>query len=95
MPGNPGFLLGRHFSRGPAWTSCGLALIALDGQAVLLCITNDAECGRPAPGFGPGVHNPAYQAQFLSQPLAAHKQFIAGGAHETEAKADKQADMWT
>lgn len=96
MPGNRDFLLGPSFS-----ARAGLdilpdpTLIALDGQSVLLC-HGDAECTDDLAyqAFRAQVRNPAYQAQFLSQPLAARKQFIAGVRMKSEqAKADKQADI--
>lgn len=96
MPGNRDFLLGRDFA-----TRAGLeilpepTLINLDGQPVLLC-HGDAECTDDLAyqAFRSQVRDPAYQARFLSQPLAARKQFIAGVRMKSEqAKAGKQADI--
>lgn len=96
MPGNRDFLLGREFA-----ARAGLeilqepTLIDLDGQPVLLC-HGDAECTDDLAyqAFRSQVRNPAYQAQFLSQPLAARKQFIAGVRMKSEqAKAGKQAEI--
>ncbi|KAB2968894.1 UDP-2,3-diacylglucosamine diphosphatase [Zoogloea sp.] len=96
MPGNRDFLLGREFA-----ARAGLeilrepTLIDLDGQPVLLC-HGDAECTDDLAyqAFRAQVRNPAYQAQFLAQPLAARKQFIAGVRMKSEqAKAGKQAEI--
>ena len=96
MPGNRDFLLGQAFAaRAGLHILQDPTLIDLDGRPILLC-HGDAECTDDLAyqAFRAQVRNPAYQAQFLAQPLAARKQFIAGVRMKSEqAKAGMQADI--
>lgn len=96
LPGNRDFLLGTDFA-----ARAGLELLSeptlldLGGQSTLLC-HGDAECtdDHAYQAFRLQVRNPAYQAQFLAQPLAVRKQLIAGVRMKSEqAKAAKQAEI--
>lgn len=96
MPGNRDFLIGADFAR-----RCRLtilpepSLIHLGTQAVLLC-HGDSLCTDDVgyQAFRKQVRTPAYQEQFLGQPLAARKQFIADIRRKSEAaKAGKDAEI--
>ncbi len=96
MPGNRDFLIGADFAhRAHLEILPEPSLIHLGTQAVLLC-HGDSLCTDDVAyqAFRGQVRTLAYQAQFLSQPLAARKQFIAGIRQKSEAaKAGKSAEI--
>lgn len=96
MPGNRDFLIGADFARRARLEILPEpSLIHLGTQAVLLC-HGDSLCTDDVAyqAFRAQVRMPAYQAQFLSQPLAARKHFIAGVRQKSEAaKAGKSAEI--
>jgi UDP-2,3-diacylglucosamine hydrolase len=96
MPGNRDFLIGADFAhRAHLEILPEPSLIHLGTQAVLLC-HGDSLCTDDVAyqAFRGQVRTQAYQAQFLSQPLAARKQFIAGIRQKSEAaKAVKSAEI--
>ena len=94
MPGNRDFLIGTDFAR-----RAGLQILAeparieLGDQAFVLC-HGDSLCTDDVAyqAFRNQVRNPAWQAQFLGQPLAVRKQIIAGVRMKSEeAKSEKAA----
>ena len=96
MPGNRDFLIGADFAtRARLQLLADPTLIALGNQATLLC-HGDALCTDDIAyqTFRQQVRNPAWQAQFLSQPLAVRKQIIAGARMQSEAaKSEKAASI--
>lgn len=96
MPGNRDFLIGADFAtRARLQLLADPTLIALGDQATLLC-HGDALCTDDIAyqTFRQQVRNPAWQAQFLSQPLAVRKQIIAGARMQSEAaKSEKAASI--
>ncbi|MDD3353226.1 UDP-2,3-diacylglucosamine diphosphatase [Zoogloea sp.] len=96
MAGNRDFLLGQAFaSRAGLKLLSEPTLIKLGEAPTLLC-HGDALCTDDVAyqAFRSQVRHPAYQAQFLAQPLAARKQFIAGVRMKSEqAKSGKAASI--
>ncbi len=94
MPGNRDFLLGADFARRARLEILAEpTLIALGNHAALLC-HGDSLCTDDLAyqAFRQQVRNPAWQAQFLAQPLAARKEIIAGVRMKSEeAKSGKAA----
>ena len=94
MPGNRDFLIGADFaSRARLTLLPDPTPISLDGQPALLC-HGDSLCTDDLAyqAFRQQVRNPAWQAQFLTQPLAVRKQIIAGVRMKSEeAKSEKAA----
>lgn len=94
MPGNRDFLIGADFA-----TRAKLQILAeptrveLGNDTFLLC-HGDSLCTDDLAyqAFRSQVRNPAWQAQFLGQPLAVRKQVIAGVRMKSEeAKSEKAA----
>jgi len=94
MPGNRDFLIGADFAaRARLQLLAEPARIELGNEAVLLC-HGDSLCTDDLAyqAFRSQVRNPAWQAQFLGQPLAVRKQVIAGVRMKSEeAKSEKAA----
>ncbi|MBL8436391.1 MAG: UDP-2,3-diacylglucosamine diphosphatase [Zoogloea sp.] len=94
MPGNRDFLIGADFaSRAGLQILAEPARIELGKQAFILC-HGDSLCTDDVAyqAFRKQVRNPAWQAQFLGQPLAVRKQIIAGVRMKSEeAKSEKAA----
>ena len=94
MPGNRDFLLGADFARRAKLEILPEpALIPLGDRQALLC-HGDSLCTDDIAyqAFRTQVRNPAWQAQFLAQPLALRKQIIAGVRMKSEeAKSEKAA----
>ena len=94
MPGNRDFLLGTDFARHASLEILPEpTLIMLDEQPAVLC-HGDSLCTDDIAyqAFRNQVRNPAWQAQFLTQPLAVRKQIIAGVRMKSEeAKSEKAA----
>lgn len=94
MPGNRDFLIGADFAHRAQLTLLpDPTPISLDGQPALLC-HGDSLCTDDLAyqAFRQQVRNPAWQAQFLTQPLAVRKQIIAGVRMKSEeAKSEKAA----
>lgn len=94
MPGNRDFLIGAGFAaRARLQILAEPARIALGDEAFLLC-HGDSLCTDDIAyqAFRNQVRNPAWQAQFLGQPLAARKQIITGVRLKSEeAKSEKAA----
>ncbi|WP_300440766.1 UDP-2,3-diacylglucosamine diphosphatase [Zoogloea sp.] len=94
MPGNRDFLLGTDFAgRASLEILPEPTLIMLDEQPAVLC-HGDSLCTDDIAyqAFRNQVRNPAWQAQFLTQPLAVRKQIIAGVRMKSEeAKSEKAA----
>ena len=94
MPGNRDFLIGADFAaRARLQLLAEPARIELGNEAVLLC-HGDSLCTDDLAyqAFRSQVRNPAWQAQFLGQPLAVRKQIIAGVRMKSEeAKSEKAA----
>lgn len=94
MPGNRDFLIGDDFARRARLTLLpDPTPLDLDGQRALLC-HGDSLCTDDLAyqAFRQQVRNPAWQAQFLTQPLAVRKQIIAGVRMKSEeAKSEKAA----
>lgn len=94
MPGNRDFLIGADFaSRARLTLLPDPTAITLDGVPALLC-HGDSLCTDDLAyqAFRQQVRNPAWQAQFLTQPLAVRKQIIAGVRMKSEeAKSEKAA----
>jgi len=94
MPGNRDFLLGADFARRAKLEILPEpALIPLGDRQALLC-HGDSLCTDDIAyqAFRGQVRNPAWQAQFLAQPLALRKQIIAGVRMKSEeAKSEKAA----
>ena len=96
MAGNRDFLLGPAYAR-----QAGLVLLpdpseaVLDGQRFLL-MHGDSLCTDDAPyqAYRRQVRDPAYQAGFLAQPLAARRAFIEQLRQKSEAaKREKEAEI--
>ncbi|WP_374264906.1 UDP-2,3-diacylglucosamine diphosphatase [Zoogloea sp.] len=93
MPGNRDFLLGADFARRahleilPEPT-----LVPLGDTSALLC-HGDSLCTDDLAyqAFRQQVRNPAWQVQFLGQPLATRKQIIAGVRMQSEAAKSGKA----
>lgn len=94
MAGNRDFLLGNEFAtRAHLQILQEPTLIQLGGQRTLLC-HGDSLCTDDLAyqAFRTQVRDPAWQAQFLTQPLAVRKQIIAGVRMKSEtAKSEKDA----
>ncbi|MBS0346500.1 MAG: UDP-2,3-diacylglucosamine diphosphatase [Proteobacteria bacterium] len=94
MAGNRDFLLGREFAARAGLTILPEpTLIQLGEQHTLLC-HGDSLCTDDLAyqAFRSQVRNPAWQTQFLAQPLAVRKQIIAGARMKSEtAKSEKDA----
>jgi UDP-2,3-diacylglucosamine hydrolase len=94
MAGNRDFLLGSEFAaRARLHILDEPTLIQLGEQRTLLC-HGDSLCTDDLAyqAFRAQVRNPAWQAQFLTQPLAVRKQIIAGVRMKSEtAKSEKDA----
>ena len=94
MPGNRDFLIGGDFAHRARLTLLpDPSPLDLDGQPALLC-HGDSLCTDDLAyqAFRQQVRNPAWQAQFLTQPLAVRKQIIAGVRMKSEeAKSEKAA----
>ena len=94
MPGNRDFLIGADFAaRARLQILAEPARIELGDATVLLC-HGDSLCTDDLAyqAFRSQVRNPAWQAQFLTQPLAVRKQVIAGVRMKSEeAKSEKAA----
>lgn len=94
MPGNRDFLLGKEFAaRARLQILQEPTPIRLGEQTALLC-HGDSLCTDDLAyqAFRTQVRNPAWQAQFLQQPLAVRKQIIAGVRMKSEsAKSEKDA----
>ena len=94
MPGNRDFLIGTDFAgRASLEILPEPTLIMLDEQPAVLC-HGDSLCTDDIAyqAFRKQVRNPAWQAQFLTQPLAVRKQIIAGVRMKSEeAKSEKAA----
>lgn len=94
MAGNRDFLLGNEFAtRAHLQILQEPTLIQLGEQRTLLC-HGDSLCTDDLAyqAFRHQVRNPAWQAQFLAQPLAMRKQIIAGVRMKSEtAKSEKDA----
>ena len=94
LAGNRDLLIGPAFAARAGFTllpepTC----IDLDGHPTLLC-HGDSLCTDDIAyqAFRGQVRNPAWQAQFLAQPLALRKQIIAGVRMKSEeAKSEKAA----
>lgn len=96
MAGNRDFLLGPAYAR-----QAGMTLLpdpseaVLDGQRLLL-MHGDSLCTDDAPyqAYRRQVRDPAYQAGFLAQPLAARHAFIEQLRQKSEAaKQEKAAEI--
>lgn len=94
MAGNRDFLLGKEFAtRAHLQILQEPTLIRLGEQRTLLC-HGDGLCTDDLAyqAFRKQVRDPAWQAQFLAQPLAIRKQIIAGVRMKSEtAKSEKDA----
>jgi len=94
MPGNRDFLIGADFAaRASLQILAEPARIALGKNTALLC-HGDSLCTDDVAyqAFRRQVRDPAWQAQFLAQPLAVRKQIIAGVRMKSEeAKSGKAA----
>lgn len=94
MPGNRDFLLGADFARRAKLEILPEpTVIPLGDRRALLC-HGDSLCTDDIAyqAFRSQVRNPAWQAQFLAQPLALRKQIIAGVRMKSEeAKSEKAA----
>ena len=93
MPGNRDFLIGADFAaRARLQILAEPARIELGDAAVLLC-HGDGLCTDDLAyqAFRSQVRNPAWQAQFLTQPLAVRKQIIAGVRMKSEAAKSEKA----
>ncbi|WP_079433654.1 UDP-2,3-diacylglucosamine diphosphatase [Zoogloea sp. LCSB751] len=94
MAGNRDFLLGKEFAtRAHLQILQEPTLIRLSEQRTLLC-HGDGLCTDDLAyqAFRKQVRDPAWQAQFLAQPLAIRKQIIAGVRMKSEtAKSEKDA----
>lgn len=93
MPGNRDFLIGTDFAtRAHLQVLTDPTLITLGDQATLLC-HGDALCTDDVAyqTFREQVRNPAWQAQFLAQPLSVRKQIIAGVRMQSEAAKSEKA----
>lgn len=94
MAGNRDFLLGSKFAtRARLHILDEPTLIQLGDQRTLLC-HGDSLCTDDLAyqAFRTQVRNPAWQTQFLAQPLAVRKQIIAGARMKSEtAKSEKDA----
>lgn len=94
MPGNRDFLLGTDFAgRASLEILPEPTLIMLDEHPAVLC-HGDSLCTDDIAyqAFRNQVRNPAWQVQFLTQPLAVRKQIIAGVRMKSEeAKSEKAA----
>lgn len=96
MPGNRDFLIGTDFAARAGLTILPEpSLIKLGDTPTLLC-HGDSLCTDDLAyqAFRQQVRNPAWQAQFLTQPLAVRKQIIAGVRMKSEAaKSEKAAEI--
>ena len=96
MHGNRDLLLGRAFCEAAGATLLADPTVAtIHGERVLLS-HGDAWCTRDLPymQFRAQARSPAFQQQFLAQPLAARKAFIGQARAASEAgKAVKQMDI--
>lgn len=94
MPGNRDFLLGADFAkRAHLQILSEPTQIHLDSKIALLC-HGDSLCTDDLAyqAFRSQVRNPAWQTQFLAQPLPVRKQIIAGVRMKSEtAKSEKDA----
>ena len=94
MHGNRDFLIGGRFAKeSGAELLPDTAMIDLHGKATLL-IHGDTLCTEDIgyQEFRRKVRNPAYQQQFLAQPLAARKQIIAGLRTENAEKKQLKSE---
>ncbi|MCU0951813.1 MAG: UDP-2,3-diacylglucosamine diphosphatase, partial [Burkholderiaceae bacterium] len=100
MHGNRDLLLGRDFCAAAGATLLADPTLARIGSGEhaerVLLSHGDAWCTRDAPymQFRAQARNPAFQAQFLSQPLLARRAFIGQARAASEAgKASKAMDI--
>ena len=94
MHGNRDFLIGGRFAKeSGAELLPDTAMIDLHGKPTLL-MHGDTLCIEDIgyQEFRRKVRNPAYQQQFLAQPLAARKQIIAGLRTENAEKKQLKSE---
>lgn len=96
MAGNRDFLIGADYAGQAGMTLLpDPSLVELDGQRLLL-MHGDSLCTDDLAyqTYRAQVRNPAYQAQFLTQPLAARRAFIEQIRQKSEAaKRDKAEEI--
>ncbi|MBL8437269.1 MAG: UDP-2,3-diacylglucosamine diphosphatase [Zoogloeaceae bacterium] len=96
MAGNRDFLIGPDYARQAGMTLLpDPSVVELDGQRLLL-LHGDSLCTDDVAyqTYRTQVRNPAYQAQFLAQPLAARRAFIEQIRQKSEAaKRDKAEEI--
>ena len=93
MAGNRDLLIGADFAKRAGFSLIDEpTLIQLGTESALLC-HGDSLCTDDAPyqAYRTQIRNPAWQQQFLSQPLAARKQFIQGLRMKSEAAKTEKA----
>jgi UDP-2,3-diacylglucosamine hydrolase len=93
MAGNRDFLLGPAYARLAGMTILpDPSLLSLDGRRLLL-MHGDSLCTDDAPyqAYRRQVRDPAYQAGFLAQPLAARRAFIEQLRQKSEAAKREKA----
>ena len=96
MHGNRDLLLGREFCARAGATLLADPTVALIGARQALLAHGDAWCTQDLDymTFRGYVRNPAFQAQFIGQPLAARKKFIDEARAASEAgKAAKDMQI--
>jgi UDP-2,3-diacylglucosamine hydrolase len=96
MHGNRDLLLGRDFCARAGARLLADPTVALIGARQVLLAHGDAWCTQDLDymKFRGYVRNPAFQAQFLSKPLAARKEFIGEARAASEAgKAAKDMQI--
>ncbi len=94
MAGNRDFLIGPDYARQAGMTLLpDPTVIELDGQRLLL-LHGDSLCTDDVAyqTYRAQVRNPAFQAQFLAQPLAARRAFIEQIRQKSEAAKSEKAE---